>query len=136
LPHEENGKNYGGYAGLSLRFNQDFYQSTYINADGSTEKAHGKSMPWKYFGLKDIKGDRVGTAIFDHPENLSYPTAWFMSDDVSHPFYYFSPAPIFHKPHVLKKGDTLKLRYRLQLYAGEVSIEKLVKDQKVFFGME
>lgn len=132
LPHEENGKNHGGYAGLSLRFNQDFYQSTYINADGSTDKGHGKPMAWKYFGLKDIKGNRVGTAIFDHPQNLSYPTAWFMSDDVGHPFYYFSPAPIFHKPHVLKKGDELKLMYRLKLYAGEVNAEKLGKDQKDF----
>lgn len=132
LAHEENGKNHGGYAGLSVRFNQDFYQPSFVNPDGSDDKGHGESVPWKYFGLKDIQGKDLGLAIFDHLENLSFPTAWFMTDDDSHPFYYFSPAPIFHKPHVLKKGDKLKLRYRLKLYTGDVGAEKLGKDQKDF----
>ncbi len=132
LEDEENGKSWGGYAGLSVRFSQDLWEPTFINPDGSTDKNHGKSMKWKYYGLKDLLGENLGISIFDHPENLNYPTPWFIVEDEKEPFYYFSPAPIFYGPHVMKKNDKLKLRYRLKLYKGEVSKETLTMDFKGF----
>lgn len=132
LEDEENGKPWGGYAGLSVRFSQDLWGPTFINPDGSRDKKKGKSMKWKYFGLKDLLGERVGISIFDHPDNLNHPTPWFIEDSDDQPFYYFSPAPIFYGPHVMKKNDKLKLRYRLKLYKGEVSNEILSMDFKGF----
>ncbi len=128
LPHEKNGKDYGGYAGLSIRFSQDLFGPSFINSDGSTDMKHGEPMPWKYYGLRNNQGDKIGAAIFGHVKNLNYPEPWFMTDNENHPFYYFSPAPIFNQPHLMKKGDELKLKYRIQFYPGVVGKEVLDKD--------
>lgn len=128
LPHEENGKNHGGYAGLSVRFSQDLFDPTFINFGGSKEFNHGLPYAWRYYGLKDIKGNKVGTAIFSNPENLNYPEPWFVTATEDHPFYYFSPAPIFNSPHLLQKGEVLNLKYRMKFYAGEVNVDHLASD--------
>lgn len=132
LPHEENGKDYGGYAGLSVRFSQDLFEPSFINSDGSSEVNHGKPFSWKYYGLRNLKGDKIGTAIFTGTKNLNYPEPWFMTNSEDHPFYYFSPAPIFNQPHIMEKGDWLKLNYRMQFYAGEVDQEKLNYDYEQY----
>ena len=132
MPGEENGKDHGGYAGLSVRFNQDLWEPTYINPDGSNDIKHGKSMKWKYVGLKDLSGENLGVSIFDHPDNLNYPTPWFIVEDEEQPFYYFSPAPIFNGPHILKKDEKLRFEYRLKLYKGEISKEILDQDSNDF----
>lgn len=136
LPHEENGKNHGGYAGLSVRFSQNLWEPSFINPDGSNDEKHGKSMPWKYFGLRDLSGKSLGISIFDHPDNLNYPTPWFVVDTEDLPFYYFSPAPVFNQPQVMKKGDDLKLNYRMQFYAGETSRERMEKDFKTYIDIK
>ncbi|MCG8308764.1 MAG: PmoA family protein [Cytophagales bacterium] len=128
LPHEENGKSWGGYAGLSVRFNQDLFEPSFINSDGTSDMNHGKSMPWKYYGLRDIKGNQVGVAIFTHPENLNYPEPWFMTNAEDHPFYYFSPAPIFNRPYTMKRADALELNYRMRFYTGEIDHALLKED--------
>ena len=131
LPGEKHGKSYGGYAGLSVRFNQDYWSPHFIDPAGVDEdKLHGRSMPWLYFGFKTLTGENAGAAIFDHPGNLNYPTPWFIVNSSKEPFYYISPAVIFKAPHVMHNGDTLRLRYRVMLYPGEVTKENLLDDQK------
>jgi type 1 glutamine amidotransferase len=130
LPHEENGKDYGGYAGLSVRFNQDLFEPSFISPEGSEKMDHGLPSAWKYYGLRDIRGDRLGAAIFTSTSNLSYPEPWFMTNNEDHPFYYFSPAPIFNQPHSLKKGDKFALKYRMKFYSGKASKELLDQDYK------
>jgi type 1 glutamine amidotransferase len=125
LPNEENGQSWGGYAGLSVRFSQDLFEPSFINPTGSREMAHGTSMPWKYYGLRDIQGKQVGVAIFTGEENLSYPEPWFVTDYEDHPFYYFSPAPIFNAQKVLQKGEELTFGYRIQFYQGAVNVDQL-----------
>lgn len=132
LPHEENGKSYGGYAGLSVRFSQDFFEPSFINFGGSTEMGHGASIPWKYYGLRNIRGDQIGAAIFTSPTNLNYPEPWFVTNTEDHPFYYFSPAPIFNGPHVMDKGDLVELNYRMQFYSGPGDHEKLNHDYEQY----
>ena len=132
LPGEQHGKAWGGYAGLSVRFGQDLWQPSFLNPDGSREKKHGKSMPWKYYGFRALTGEKVGIAIFDYPENLNYPTPWFVEDREDQPFYYFGPAVIYYGPHTLYKGDNLRLRYRLKLIPGEVAVRDLDTDMRKF----
>jgi hypothetical protein len=132
LPGEENGKDHGGYAGLSVRFNQDLFEPSFINSDGSTDMKHGEPMPWKYYGLRNNLGNKIGTAIFSSTENLNYPEPWFMTGNEDHPFYYFSPAPIFNQPQLVKKGEKLRFKYRLKLYKGAVSKEILDQDSNDF----
>lgn len=128
LPHEENGKSWGGYAGLSVRFNKDLFDPVFINFGGGSEMDHGRSMPWKYYGLRDIQGYPLGVAIFTSPENLNYPEPWFVTNTEDHPFYYFSPSPIFNQPHILSKHENLSFGYRIQFYRGKVNIDHLAAD--------
>jgi hypothetical protein len=85
-------------------------------------------MYWKYYGLKNIKGNDFGVAIFTFPDNLNAPERWFTTVNEDHPFYYFSPAPIFNQPHRMTSGDELHFKYRLQFYTGGTSKADLEKD--------
>ncbi|NAS30186.1 hypothetical protein GTQ40_04310 [Flavobacteriaceae bacterium R38] len=128
LPHERNGKDWGGYTGLSVRFNNNLTPSSFIYADGSTTLGHGKSNAWAYYGLKDVNNNTIGTAIFDHPKNYNHPTPWYVTTDRDAPLYYLGPAPIFNDPHLMKANDKLFLKYRLKFYTGKVIYNQLKKD--------
>jgi len=132
LPHEQGGKNYGGYAGLSVRFSQDMFDPMFINPDGSTGMNHGKSYAWRYYGLRDIRGNKTGAAIFTKPQNLNYPEPWFFTANEDQPFYYFSPAPIFNEPHYMDKGEKLSLSYRMQFYSGDMDHHQLMRDYETY----
>jgi type 1 glutamine amidotransferase len=132
LLHQREGKSFGGYAGLSVRFSHDLFHPVFISHDNSTQAAHGNSSVWKYVGLSNMKGAKVGVAIFTDAENLNYPEPWFMTFNEDHPFYYFSPAPIFHQPHTIKKGEELLMKYRMQFYSGNVTRKDLQVDYQQF----
>jgi type 1 glutamine amidotransferase len=125
LPGEPEGKSWGGYAGLSMRFSQDLFDPRFINSDGSSSKAHGDTGPWKYYGLKSIQGRPCGIAIFDHPGNPRHPARWFVEDSPADPFYYFGPAPLFEAPIRLAPGQSLRFRYRVLVLPGEMSYDEL-----------
>ncbi len=89
-----------------------------INAEGETgEKGtFGKSSPWI-----DCYGKRLekieGMAIMQHPSNDWYPAPWFTRD-----YGFFSPTPMYwpknDKNTTLKKGQLIKLRYRVLVHSG------------------
>ena len=132
LQNEKFGKSWGGYTGLSIRFNPDYWQPVFLNPDGSTDKKHGKRMPWKYYGMKTLTGKRVGVTIFDHPDNLNYPTPWYVGDNESIPFYFLNAAILYFSPYVLTKGNPLHLRYRVKFYSGCVKQDSITKDMDQF----
>jgi type 1 glutamine amidotransferase len=128
LAHQENGKSWGGYAGLSVRFNQDLFDPEFINFGGGSEMEHGKPMPWKYYGFRDIQGHPLGVAIFTNPENLNHPEPWFVTNTEDHPFYFFSPSPIFNQPHTFSKQENLSFGYRIRFYNIKTDIDRLAAD--------
>lgn len=91
---------------------------TMVNAEGETgEKAtFGKRSPWI-----DCHGKRQGKiegmAIMQHPSNDWYPAPWFTRD-----YGFFSPTPMYwpenDKTTTLKKGEVIKLRYRVLVHSG------------------
>jgi type 1 glutamine amidotransferase len=119
LESEPGGKAWGGYAGLSARLNQDFRQPEFINGNNTRSKGHGEKYSWKYCGFKSLTGTDVGLAMMAHPDNPGHPPAWFVEDNPAHPFYYFSPAPLFHSPIELAPGKTLDFRYRVIVLSGK-----------------
>jgi hypothetical protein len=125
LPGEADGKTWGGYAGFSARLNLQLSDVKAINDSGETGNLHGKSSKWVTFEGNNLKSQLVSMTIFDHPSNLNYPNKWYISNDPATPFYYFSPAPIFDKKLVMKKGDKLHLKYRLLVSSGEINQEKI-----------
>jgi hypothetical protein len=91
---------------------------TMINAEGeTTEKGtFGKRSAWiDFYGSR--QGKTEGMAIIQHPSNKWFPAPWFTRD-----YGFFSPTPMYwpadDKATVLKKGDVIKLRYRVIVHTG------------------
>ncbi|MDD2512282.1 MAG: PmoA family protein [Proteiniphilum sp.] len=92
---------------------------TMINAEGEKgEKGtFGKRSPWI-----DCYGKRLGKiegmAILQHPSNEWYPAPWFTRD-----YGFFSPTPMYwpagDKSTQLKKGELIKLKYRVLVHSGD-----------------
>jgi hypothetical protein len=107
---------------FSLRVDPDLSTEqggTMVNADGKeTEKGtFGVASPWMdCYGTK--KTGVEGIAVLQHPSNPWFPSPWFTRD-----YGFLSPTPMFWpedgKQTCLKKGETLRLRYRVIVHAGD-----------------
>lgn len=103
---------------------------TMIDADGALgEKGtFGKPSPWiDCFGKR---GDIIeGMAIMQHPSNAWYPSPWFTRD-----YGFFSPTPMYwpadDKATVLKKGETIHLKYRVLVHSGTNETAKIADEFK------
>jgi hypothetical protein len=91
---------------------------TMINAEGETgEKGtFGKASAWiDFYGNR--QGKTEGMAILQHPSNKWFPAPWFTRD-----YGFFSPTPMYwpanDKNTSLKKGEQIKLRYRVIVHSG------------------
>jgi len=116
----------------ALRLRGDVAKGHAFNSEGATDDAlWGKRARWlTYFGT--VGEDEVGVAIFDHPENLRYPTWWHARDYGlvgANPFgvHDFEGKPAGTGDHTLPKGEVLHLRYRVLLYAGKPDQTRLQK---------
>ncbi len=125
IPGEPGGKDWGGYAGLSVRLAKDLQEPRAVSSDGPLElkgdKYRGKHTAMDYAGV--IGGKPAGIAILDHPENLNHPTPWYVI--VGKPMMYFSPAVLCYKPHTLKAGESMTLRYRILVHPGRWDAARL-----------
>jgi hypothetical protein len=90
-----------------------------INAEGETSEqgTFGKRSAWMdYYGER--MGKIEGMAILQHPSNDWYPAPWFTRD-----YGFFSPTPMFWPENEettgLKKGEKIKLRYRVLVHSGD-----------------
>jgi hypothetical protein len=103
---------------------------TMINAEGKTSEKEtwGVVSPWcDYYGTRNSITE--GIAILQHPNNRWFPCKWFTRD-----YGFFSPTPMNWledgQPFKLAKGETLTLRYRVVIHAGDVQtadIDELFK---------
>ncbi len=100
---------------------------TMVNAEGQIgEKGtFGKPSPWI-----DCYGNRgktiEGMAIIQHPSNKWYASQWFTRD-----YGFFSPTPMYWPKDdigtALKKGEQVKLRYRVIVHAGDTKAAKIAE---------
>lgn len=116
-PAIRGGRIQGGYAGISIRFSQDFTSPVFKSAGDS---AQCKKCDWQYYGFESLTGKKVGIKIEQDAQYRSETSSWYMINDPLIPFYYFSPAVIFDRPVVLKKGTNWRLKYRIQMIEGEL----------------
>jgi len=125
LVGEPNGQPWGGYAGLSVRFARDFQDARAVTDPGQIEFTagcyRGKSSAMDYAGIIDKR--EAGIAILDHPENRNAPSPWYAINDKT--MRYFSPAFLCYKPHTIKAGQSLNLRYRLIVHPGRWDANRL-----------
>ncbi|MFT7632485.1 MAG: hypothetical protein ACI87E_003537 [Mariniblastus sp.] len=99
-----------------------------INSEGETGKGiWGKRAKWLlYYG--SIDGNEVSVAMYDHPTNLRHPTTWHARDYglvTANPFglHHFLGQEKGAGAFVVKKGDSLQLRYRIEFFKGIVTSE-------------
>lgn len=90
-----------------------------INSEGKEgEKAtFGVASPWiDCYGTR--KTGVEGVVIMQHPSNRWYPSPWFTRD-----YGFISPTPMYwpenDKETQLKKGEVVRLRYRVLVHAGD-----------------
>ena len=92
-----------------------------VNSEGqSGEKAtFGQRAAWMdFYGKRQATGYE-GIAILQHPSNKWFPSPWFTRD-----YGFMSPTPMNwpedgEATH-LKKGEKVKLRYRVIVHGGTV----------------
>lgn len=119
---EPEGKSWGGYAGLNIRFNQDF-TSPEIIVPADSDKY--KKNDWLYMGFNTLTGENAGICILQNPKYTTSKTSWYVINDPAIPFYYFSPAALFDGMIVLKRGETLHLKYRVLILPGKTGKDEL-----------
>ncbi len=100
---------------------------TMINSNGEKgeKDTFGKKAAWiDFYGKRGDKQE--GIAIMQHPSNEWYPAPWFTRD-----YGFFSPTPMYwpqnDKETSLKKGQTIKLKYRVLVHAGDTSTAKIAE---------
>jgi hypothetical protein len=99
-----------------------------INAEGKQgeKETFGTPSPWiDCYGTR--KTGVEGIVLMQHPSNRWFPSPWFTRD-----YGFISPTPMYWPPDgkatVLKKGDKVKLRYRVLTHGGDsqqAGIDKL-----------
>jgi type 1 glutamine amidotransferase len=112
---EPEGKSWGGYAGLSVRFNQDYTSPEIIAASGSENY---KKDNYLYMGFNTLTGEKAGICIFQNLKFTTQTTSWYVIKDEETPFYYFSPAVLYDGRIILKKCESLHLKYRVLILPG------------------
>ena len=109
----------------------------YLNAEGLETAANtwGKTSTWMAIRgtIKDLAGTRgVTVAIFAHPATVNFPPYWHARD-----YGLFSANPFARRgfdPQAparitrLEKGENVRVRFRMAVYDGQVSKERLDKD--------
>ena len=130
---EPNGEEWGGYAGLSIRFNQGLSKPHHINSDESVDLKHGAPMLWKYFGLVNNGGREIGAAIFDHPTSIAHPGAMYVTTHLGgDSLFYLGTAPLFHESTSLSFADELHFKHRVAFYENGASFERLQRSWNDF----
>jgi methane monooxygenase PmoA-like len=134
---EEDGKPWGGYAGLSLRFARDLTAWQTVTTDGPVERDtsvnfHAEQGPLGLDFSGVIAGREAGIALLDHPRNLNAPTPWYIVMDQEKPFGFSEAALIYYKPVRLAAGEGFRLRYRVTVHEGRWDAERLRSAQAQF----
>lgn len=129
LPGEPDGKAWGGYAGLSVRFARAF-------ANVETVASTVGRVPRDPSGRLDVTaaaseqngfvgGKPYGVALLAHPSNPRAPGDWYPIENPAAPFFYLNAAFLLKSAYVMRPGETLTLRYRVCVHPGRWDAEVL-----------
>jgi hypothetical protein len=125
LPGEPGGQPWGGYAGLSVRLSPGITNprvvTTRETVDFTDGRYRGAATAMDYSG--SFEGRDAGISILDWPANPNSPSPWYAINDS--PMHFFTPALICYRPHILKAGQELRLRYRVIVHPERWSEDQL-----------
>jgi len=124
---EPGGQSWGGYGGLTIRFNQDFISSETIPNYPPIAPPDYPRNGWFYMGFHTLTGGKAGVAMFQHPDFTTSSTRWYYTIDSQTPFIFFTPAAVYDTKIELKKDDSLVLKYRVWVLP--VASEKILEEK-------
>src|SRR5690606_3501615 len=81
--------------------------------------------PWFYMGFNTLTGQNAGLCIMQNPDFTPPTTSWYVINDPSIPFYYYSPAVLYDGKIILKKGESLHLKYQVIILPGKPEKDQL-----------
>jgi len=119
--------NHTAFGGFCVRARNDG-DSYYATADGkvqlpdphySVPELNWPAGEWYDYTIKLNNGKTIGIAVLDHPGNL--PSTWHNPRYV----WMVNPCIVAGGPVTVKKGETLRLRYRLVVHDGPTPRELL-----------
>lgn len=123
---EQDGMSWGGYGGLSFRFNQDYIKAETIPEYPPVTPPGYPKNGWFYMGFNTLTGGHAGVAMFQHPDYTTSSTRWYFLLDSETPFFFFTPAAVYDNRIELQKGESLILKYRVWILS-EASEEILAE---------
>jgi hypothetical protein len=128
------GDTHEGFFAMRLADNfKEIKGGSSVDAEGrvNMENIWGKRSNWvDYTGV--IDGERLGVAIFDHPENPRHPTHWHARDYglvAANPFGAQKAFDTDEKesPFKLAKGQKVVFRYRVIVHPGDAHSENIAE---------
>jgi len=126
---EEGGRDWGGYAGLSVRMATATRGFQFVDSEGRKDKQiHGKKARWVDFSGELPSGKEAGITILDHPDNFRHPSPWYVEKGMP----YFSPAVLFNKPYTIAARKSIELWYRILIHPDRMDAKLLEGEWKVF----
>jgi hypothetical protein len=125
---------------LGFRFADEFREdrgAVLSNSDGltGTKEIWGKRARWVDYSTQ-IKGEKAGVVIFDHPKNPKHPTFWHARGyglNAANPFgeHDFYKDKTRDGSVTVPQGGTIEFRYRVVIHPGmldSIEPEKLAQD--------
>lgn len=120
-PGQPEGKDYGGYAGLSFRGDRFMSEVAIVTSTGRRD-LEANRMRAQWATLTGMIDDRpAGITIFDHPSNPRHPTPWYFvmrpsrANSANSPFWYLNAAFLNAEPFKLAPERPLSLRYLVRV---------------------
>jgi hypothetical protein len=121
-----NGVSWGGYAGLSVRFDQSLSHPVYFSQELDS-MVSGNRTPWVAANLLNKEGKPVQMVIIEDHTNLRYPTPWYCINRPAEKFWYYNAALLYHEGLALKAGEKFKLRYRILFPSSPLTRDQIEK---------
>jgi hypothetical protein len=127
VPGEPDGKNWGGYAGLSVRLAKGTKDVETVAAEvGRVERNKDNRLDVTAAGVEQsglFEDKTFGIAILAHPDNPRKPGDWYLEEGRN--FNFLNAAFLLKSAYDLKKDETLTLRYRVHVHPGRWNAERL-----------
>ena len=118
LPGEPDGKDWGGYAGISWRGAKEFTEIQYTDSEGRENMdIHRHHARWLDV-TGTLQGKPAGLLIIDHPANPRHPASWYLFQNPKLPFWFANPALLQPKALSMKQGESFRHSYRIVLHDG------------------
>ncbi|MDR1340566.1 MAG: PmoA family protein [Prevotellaceae bacterium] len=135
VPGEKNASDWGGYAGLAIRFSNELEEVRTVTAkyDSMRNRKGGVADIYGAAAAEQngvIDGQEYGIAVLTHPDTPRNGD-WYVI--AVKDFTYLNPATLLRSKYVLKKGGTLTLRHRIIVHRGRWDMDRLNRECSEYY---